>query len=111
LVGIVKGDHFDINKFQKDPSFPVDLYQFPQAFLIDLIEPGVIFEMEEIPMDGLEHSKGTVVRAEDFGNGWYVNGKKVAFSAKVSGERRSKTIPLIFVRGEIEITSIEFDDS
>jgi len=74
-------------------------------------------------VDGLEHSEGCAVRSEDYGKRWYVDGKLVA---PFSEQRWTNTTqdwtknwnvnavhhmhPMISVKGEMEITCVEFDD-
>ena len=73
--------------------------------------------------DGLEYTNGTVVRAEDYGKVWYVNGEIVAPTSKEVVEKLDLTYkdsynrptvyvmrPLISIKGEMEITSIELEN-
>ena len=99
------------NDLAMNPDDPVDFADCQDIVGIDLIESTYMSRFNRILIDGLEHSKGTVVRAEDCGNAWYVNGKEVIFGAHLSEQLLSNKIPLIIVRGEIEITSVDFDDS
>ena len=73
----------------------------------------------------LEHSGGTVVRSEDFGRVWYVNGRRAAagcsegvwdlFHAKTAPTRENYTEsvtwyrPLISVDGDFEVSAVVFD--
>lgn len=45
---------------------------------IDLSRSCYLVDGENTFIDGLEHKAGTIVRTEDFGKNWYVNGKLVA---------------------------------
>mmetsp|Transcript_26160 Transcript_26160/g.26591 ORF Transcript_26160/g.26591 Transcript_26160/m.26591 type:complete len:333 (-) Transcript_26160:69-1067(-) len=73
--------------------------------------------------EGLVYTNGTVVRAEDYGKVWYVNGEIVAPTSKEVVEKLDLTYkdgynrptvyvmrPLISIKGEMEITSIELEN-
>ncbi len=63
-------------------------------------------------IEGLEHPEGTVVLSENYGIYWYVNGNLVydASQETYMNDDRTYCKPLISVKGEIEITSVELDD-
>mmetsp|Transcript_4092 Transcript_4092/g.4558 ORF Transcript_4092/g.4558 Transcript_4092/m.4558 type:complete len:192 (+) Transcript_4092:1-576(+) len=73
--------------------------------------------------EGLEYTNGTVVRAEDYGKVWYVDGEIVAPTSKEVVEKLDLTYkdsrnrpavyvmrPLISIKGEMEITYIELEN-
>jgi len=95
------------------------------TFALDLTRSLFLVEGDNNPVDGLEHPKGTVVRSEDFGKVWYLNGEIIA---PISGEKHDALMelqvetdkygeeinvvtmwPLISVKGDIEITSLELE--
>ena len=59
-------------------------------------------------IDHLEHQKGTVVRSENYGSDWYVDGEMIrptlnnAFSTTVKG-----IVPYISIKGEMEVTAVK----
>jgi len=95
----------------------------PGTIALDLSRYTFLVNGEGIPeADGLNYTDGTVVRAEDYGKVWYVNGEIVAPTSKerVEGidltetDRYGRLVyvmrPLISIRGEMEISSIELDN-
>ena len=96
------------------------------TYALDLTRSSFLVDGTSTSVDrlGLEQAEGTVVRSEDFGKVWYVNGNLVApFSRKmvngmekivekVEGSYSStityKVFPFVSVTGEVEITSVEF---
>ena len=84
----------------------------PGTFALDLTRSLFLVQGGNDPVDGLEHPKGTVVRSEDFGRIWYLDGEVVApFSGEKSVALRTNPAlsPLISVKGEIEITFVELE--
>ena len=81
------------------------------TFALDLTKSSFLekhSQSSSTPVEGLEHPKGTVVLSENYGRTWYVNGNLVydASEKNIPGNK-----PLISVKGEIEITSVELDIS
>ena len=82
---------------------------------IDLSRSCYLNEGSMTSIQGLELKEGTTVRSEDYGKSWYVNGKLVASSLGTrevgvvkSHQKSVGWYPFISVKGEVEITSIEF---
>lgn len=91
-----------------------------ETFALDLTRSSYLLEGELTPVDGLEQSEGTVVRSEDYGQLWYVNGNSVAPFSKDKrdslvtdsrGRIASDTcwLPFISVKGEIDVTLVEIE--
>ena len=98
------------------------------TFALDLTQSSYLFEGQRTPVDGLlEHSEGTVVRSENYGKVWYVNGNivepcifiknmwdEVCLSTGRDGRRNLKRTvephPIISLKGEIEISLVELED-
>ena len=88
-----------------------------QTFALDLTRSSYLSEGELTRVDGLEQNKGTVVRSEDYGKLWYVNGNIVAPFSKdkrdllvTDNVRRPDVLfPFISVKGEIDVTLVEIE--
>lgn len=89
---------------------------------LDLKESSFLVDGAATPINDLEPSKGTVVRSEDFGRVWYVNGNLVAPFSRKKWDGMEKPLqsrysekhqlcPYISVSGQIEITSVEFGEA
>jgi hypothetical protein len=88
------------------------------TFALDPTRSLFLIQGANHPVDGLEHPKGTVVRCEDFGKVWYLDVEIIApfsgekhdeLTKKYSAERNFAMCPLISVKGEIEIISVELE--
>jgi len=88
-----------------------------KSFALDLTRSSYLFEGELTRVDGLEQNEGTVVRSEDYGKMWYVNGNNVAPFSKGkrdlwvtdSVRRPDVLFPFISVKGEIDVTLVEIE--
>eukprot|EP00751_Fragilariopsis_kerguelensis_P012798 CAMPEP_0170764660 /NCGR_PEP_ID=MMETSP0733-20121128/4142_1 /TAXON_ID=186038 /ORGANISM="Fragilariopsis kerguelensis, Strain L26-C5" /LENGTH=330 /DNA_ID=CAMNT_0011105363 /DNA_START=101 /DNA_END=1090 /DNA_ORIENTATION=+ len=92
---------------------------------LDLTKSLYLHAGTESTISGLVQTKGTVVRSEDFGRLWYVNGELVDIPQEAQEElidyfieldaedgcgthcNRERLCPLISLQGEIEITNVE----
>lgn len=90
---------------------------------LDLSKSVYLHAGEESTISGLVQTKGTVVRSEDFGRLWYLNGELVDIPQEAQVELRDYELdaedgcgayynreglcPLITLLGEIEITNVE----
>jgi hypothetical protein len=95
---------------------------------LDLTRSAFLVDGKPIPVKGLGHVEGTVVRTEDFGKRWFVNGHPAAEFPQQKWDELCHSIrcrtgngnyhsrakiemhPFISVKGEIEVTTIEFED-
>ncbi len=100
---------------------------------IDLSRSCYLADGINTAIEGLEHEPGTVVRCEEYGQNWYLNGKLVATTseARENGVVQSSApgrwkkssshesyqsflkqcvCPVISVKGEFKITTVEFMD-
>ena len=66
------------------------------------------YTVEHTTVEGLEHPAGTVVLSKDYGRLWFINGQLV-FDAEKKMIDSHQLMPLISIKGEFEITSIELD--
>ena len=85
------------------------------TFALDLTRHSYLVVGESTTIDNIEHPKGTVVRSEDYGKNWYVDGEVVAPTSEETWYERYEDYgyaiyPLISIKGEMEITSVEFQD-
>ncbi len=74
---------------------------------LDLTRSSFLTEGSLRSIDGLEHPKGTVVLSKNYGSQWFVNGELV-FDAE-ENEVQPSDIPLISIKGEFEVTSVELE--
>jgi len=82
------------------------------TFALDLTRSSILYAGASTPTDGLEHPKGTVVRSEDYGNAWYINGVHVPIGDSIFHNLVCpQNTPLVSVKGEIGITYIELEHS
>mmetsp|Transcript_62261 Transcript_62261/g.69660 ORF Transcript_62261/g.69660 Transcript_62261/m.69660 type:complete len:161 (+) Transcript_62261:2-484(+) len=79
-----------------------------QTFALDLTRSTFLFDGNSQPIDRLEYKKGTTIRTENFGLDWYINGEIVYPSSKKIRSRG--VLPLISIKGEMEITSIQLEE-
>lgn len=91
---------------------------------IDLSRSCYLIDGTSTSIHGLEHKEGTIVRSEDYGKNWYVDGKLVATASETREDgvvqsfepKRWSNVqnacshmhPVISIKGEFEITSVEF---
>lgn len=85
---------------------------------IDLSRSCFLSEGVRTDIGGLELKEGTVVRSEDFGNKWFVDGRLVASShegdgvVKISGSSftsdKVALRPVISVKGDVHVSAIEY---
>jgi hypothetical protein len=91
------------------------------TYALDLTRSTYLVDGKGDPIDRLEHQKGTVIRSEDYGKVWYVDGETVCPSSKekfvdhIIAARPVSSIfkgmcPMISIKGGMEITSIELED-
>jgi len=81
------------------------------VFALDLTMSSFLIDGTGNPIDRLEHKKGTTIRSENFGKEWYIDGELLLFPS--SQEKLSAlkgVIPLVSIKGEMEITSIQLED-
>jgi len=79
---------------------------------LDLTSSSFLNEGVNIPIEGLEHPPGTVVRSEDYGKRWYVNGKRVdvSFTPRCyATQPYHKYSPVLSIKGEFEISFVKLD--
>jgi hypothetical protein len=77
------------------------------TFAVDLTRSRYLCDGEGTPIDGLEHTKGTIVRSKTYGRDWYVNGELLDIpKEKHKNSNGCGGYPLISIKGEMEITSI-----
>jgi len=80
------------------------------TFALDLTRSNFLIEGEPTTIDGLDHPTGTVVRSENNGKVWYINGELLApFSEEKWWNKHEILNPIISIKGEFEVTSVEFD--
>lgn len=64
-----------------------------------------------LPIGPFKHKKGTTVRAQNYGTEWYIDGEiKVFPSSTLRLAGLESLSPLISIKGEMEITSIQLED-
>jgi len=82
---------------------------------LDLSRSTYLAAGEATAVAGLDQEKGTIVRSEDFGLRWYVNGELLEITKitepllSTLGMHQNGTniCPIISLKGEVEITSLE----
>lgn len=93
------------------------------SFALDLTRSSLLVDGETTVIENIEHAKGTVVRSENYGKVWYVNGDLVApdslkvlwrcrdqyFEPSSYNARYLNLCPLISIIGEMEVTLVEFE--
>ena len=86
---------------------------------IDLCQSCFLKNGAQVDIGGLDSEQGTVVRSDDFGNKWYVDGQFVASTsdsdyvvkiAGCSGYQNHTTYfrPLITVKGNVTVSAIKY---
>ena len=117
--------HIDAKPRELDDDAKVGAGDIRGTIALDVIRSCLLVDSNSTSVDRLEYSKGTVVRSEDFGRVWYVNGSHVAgiseeqwneFDARQGSRRCSGYpsshawyIPFISVKGDFEISAVVFD--
>ena len=101
-----------------------------QTLALDLTRSCYLLDGTITQIDSLEQKDGTVVRSEDWGRKWFVNGKLVASDSdspedgvvKSAGAERWKANhnnwaymrahmrPIISLKGQVQVTKVEFHD-
>jgi len=120
-ASVIKG-----KKLELPENDNVGVGDVSDTLALDLTRSTFVVDGDPIPVKGLGHVKGTVVRTEDFGKRWFVNGHPAAefpqqkwdelcYSIRRKTSSFSPTVkvemfPFISVKGEIEVTTIELED-
>ena len=101
-----------------------------QTSALDLTRSCYLLDGTMTQIDSLEQKEGTIVRSEDYGKKWFVNGKLVASDSepledgviKSAGAERWKSAntiagrnylnmrPIISLKGQVQVTRVEFYD-
>ena len=84
----------------------------PGTFALDLTRSSFLVNGQSTHIDQIEHSEGTVVRSEDYGKVWYVDGNLVAPVSKDKWYDQNyygSFSPCISIRGAFEVTLVELD--
>jgi len=80
------------------------------TYALDLTKSTFLINGTGNPIDRLEYKKGTIVRSENYGSDWYVDGETIFPSSKEKCKDLKGLCPLISIKGEMEITSIQLVD-
>jgi len=112
-IGWVRTGHF-VKKLRPGDHKGVGEEKF--SFGLDLYRGGLLYEGSFTSLDGLETEKGTVIRCENKGERWLVNGRLVASSIAL-GEtfqyppdlQQYSLIPAFSGKGDWKVCEIELD--
>lgn len=88
-----------------DNSLTIGIGDTIHTYARDLTRSSFLLNGSITPVDNLNQNEGTVVRSEDFGKSWYINGDLVAINTDYSGG--AEMFPLIWVKGKIEVAVVE----
>ena len=93
-----------------------------QTSALDLTRSCYLLDGTMTQIDSLEQKDGTVVRSEDWGRKWFVNGKLVASDSEPPEDGVIKSAgavlhnnwaymrPIISLKGQVQVTKVEFHD-
>ena len=103
-----------VRRTDNRPYSTYGIGEFEMTFALDLTRSSYLSEGKATPIDhlGLNQIEGSVVRSEDFGRKWYVNGELIVAPPRQDwcSKNTEAMLPFISVAfGEIEVTSVEFD--
>ena len=76
------------------------------SFALDLTRSSFLFKGGSSHVDGLEQTEGTVVRSENYGRDWYLNGNLVAPVSREKWRMTQVMCPCISLKGSLEVTAI-----
>ena len=91
-----------------DKNLTIGIGDTINTYALDLTRSSFLTDGRITPVDNVDNlnqNEGTVVRSEDFGKSWYINGDLVAINNHYSGG--AEMFPFISVKGEIEVAVVE----
>ena len=110
-IGWLCGENIDIFRTNENSG----VGDISGSFALDLTRSCFSQQGCTTPVEGLEHPKGTIVRSEDYGKVWYLNGERVEFKASGANEdvffnNGLELFPAISLKGEFEISFVKLDN-
>mmetsp|Transcript_21972 Transcript_21972/g.32453 ORF Transcript_21972/g.32453 Transcript_21972/m.32453 type:complete len:317 (-) Transcript_21972:11-961(-) len=89
----------------KYPSDENGVGDVVEGMALDLFKSKFLVSGRGTSVEGLAHAEGTVVRSEDYGKRWYVNGELVHSEEDLKNNYR---YPVISVKGEMKISFVDY---
>ena len=112
-IGLVRTNHF-VKKLRKGDHKGVGTERY--SFCLDLQRGGLLYEGSFTKLDGLSTEKGTLVRCENKGEKWLVNGLVVASSIALEDSfhlppdlQQYSLVPAFSGKGSWQVCEVELD--
>ncbi|VEU42710.1 unnamed protein product [Pseudo-nitzschia multistriata] len=105
--------------YKNDDVMEKSVGHYEGSFALDLTGSSFLVGGGAKRLSYIEHPEGTVVRSENFGRTWYVNGELLTVNASNDQVEKiwrrywsnlESLRPLISIEGEVEVTSVELVD-
>ena len=112
-IGLVRTNHF-VKKLRKGDHKGVGTERY--SFCLDCSQGGLLYEGSFTKLDGLSTEKGTLVRCENKGEKWLVNGQVVASSIALEDSfhlppdlQQYSLVPAFSGNGSLQVCEVELD--
>jgi len=112
-IGLVRTNHF-VKKLRKGEHKGVGAERY--SFCLDCSQGGLLYEGSFTKLDGLTTEKGTLIRCQDKGERWLVNGQVVASSIALEDSfhlppdlQQYSLIPAFSGKGSWQVCEVELD--